>query len=499
MIVVEVIQAVLGMSKDMHRPVYRGQAKAKWRAETGAVRRLVAAYGEEVLQDTGELRELVRWYQNDELIMPMKVFGGEPMTDIQILSVLQHQGAATMLLDFTENPLVALWFACAEKSNKDGKVFAVDIGDPLVSTNGRKVEEPLDTGQGLVYYEPDRSLGTRIVAQQSVFLIGNPQIPDRAVKEVVVPLDAKNAVREELQRLGLSDRVLFGDLPGLAALNRPEKPLRKRRALTPAQCRRRGNLAYQERRYTEALAAYREYAEYAPDAAEPHWLTGNALAGLGRYVEAVDAYSDSISRSGRPLPQPNVKWEQTFINETLSVLHYNRGNAYAALGNHEAAVADYDIAMKLAPDISRDVLYNRANSKYVLGRFEEARNDYSAAGGYSRGDTALGEGNCQLMLGNFKEALSCYAAGSDVEPEGAATHCGENAAQVERMLTALGHCEYQVKVEGNDLVVETECTGGPFGFAGNRGNVGNRWGGSGYRGARGFRVSMEWAAANGAS
>ena len=59
------------------------------------------------------------------------------------------------------------------------------------------------------------------------------------------------------------------------------------------------------------------------------------------------------------------------------MLHYNRGNAHAALGNHEAAVADFDNAVQYAPDHQRDALFNRANSKYALGRFEEAQRDYS--------------------------------------------------------------------------------------------------------------------------
>ena len=487
----ELIQAVLAMSKDMSRPVYRGHAKARWAVDSGAVRRLVGAYGDEVLQDEGELRESVRQYQTDELIIPMKVIGGEPLTDVQILSVLQHQGAATMLSDFTENPLVALWFACADKPETDGKVFAVDIGDPLAWTNGRKLERPLDEDQGLVYYEPDRSLGVRIVAQQSVFLICNPRIPERVVKEVVIPRDSKSGAREALERLGLSDRVLFGDLAGLAAQTGWAKPLRKGRAVTAAQCKRQGNRAYQEQRFIEALAAYQEYAEREPEAAEPHSLNGNALAALGRYPEAVEAYTEAISRSGRPQSQLNVVWEQAFIEETLRVLHYNRGNAHAAVGNHEVAVADFNNAGQHAPDHPRDALFNRANSKYALGRFEEAQRDYSAAGGNTRSDTSLGMANCQLMLGNFREALDCYMVGRRVDPEGAATHCGANGAELERMLASLGHNQYTVRVEGNDLVVETECSGGPFRIAGNSGNVGNRWGGSGYSGASGFKVKME--------
>ena len=324
-----------------------------------------------------------------------------------------------------------------------------------------------------------------------MFLICNPRIPERVVKEVRIPSHAKTGVREALERLGLSERVLFRDVSGLAAQNGPGKPLRKDRALTAAQCRRRGNRAYQEQKFIEALAAYRAYTERAPEAAEPHLLKGNALAALGRYREAVDAYIEAISRSGRPLPQSNVVWEQEFIEETLSVLHYNRGNAHAALGEHEAAVADFDQAVQLAADHPRDALFNRANSKYALGRFEEAQTDYLAAGGNTRSDTSLGMGNSQLMLGNFREALDCYMAGRGVVPEGAARHCGANGAELERMLAALGDSNYTVSVEGNDLVVETERLGGSFRIAGNSGNVGNRWGGRGYSGASGFKVKIE--------
>lgn len=487
----ELIQTVSEMSKYMSRPVYRGHAKATWPVDSGAVRRLVKAYGDEVLQDEGALRKLVHQYQTNELIIPMKTIGGDPLTDIQMLSRLQHQGAATMLLDFTENPLVALWFACAKKPGRDGKVIAVDIGDPLAWTNGWKVERPLDEDQGLVYYEPDRSLGVRIVAQQSVFLICNPRIPEWAVKDVMIPSNAKSEVCDALDRLGVSESVLFGDVSGLAAQNRPKRPLVKASTLTVAQIKRRGNRAFQERQFDEALMAYRKYAEREPEVAESHLLKGNALAALGRYPEAVDAYTDAVNRSATPLPQSNVIWEPRLIEETLSMLHFNRGNARAALGEHEAAVADFDQAVQHAPDQHRDVLFNRANSKYALGRFEEARQDYMGADGSKRSDTSLGMGNSQLMLGNFREARDAYLAGRRVVPEGAAKHCGANGAELERLLAAVGDSRYTVRVKGNDLVVETDCLGGPFRIAGNSGNVGNRWGGSGYTGASGFKVTME--------
>ncbi|HGM9948279.1 TPA: FRG domain-containing protein [Providencia rettgeri] len=42
---------------------------------------------------------------------------------IELLTYAQHYGLPTRLLDWTENALVALFFACRDKPNKDGKVF----------------------------------------------------------------------------------------------------------------------------------------------------------------------------------------------------------------------------------------------------------------------------------------------------------------------------------------------------------------------------------------
>ena len=245
----EIVQAVMGQSKTMTRPVYRGQADADWEPESGAVRRLRDAYGEDLPVD--EIRNLVAEYHKEGLIVPMQVIDGANLSPLQRLSVLQHQGAATGLLDFTEYPLVALWFACSVPE-KDARVFLLDVGDPQVARNGRALQDAFDAGQ-VVYYEPDRSLGARVVAQQSVFVICNPLIPKQHLKSVVVPKSSKNPLQDYLTRLGLSKTTLFGDIPGLAAANTARTPLQRTEPLTPEQHQDRGNRAYQAGRYDDAL------------------------------------------------------------------------------------------------------------------------------------------------------------------------------------------------------------------------------------------------------
>ena len=58
--------------------------------------------------------------------------------------------------------------------------------------------------------------------------------------------------------------------------------------------------------------------------------------------------------------------------------YYNRGNAKGALGRHEEAIADYDEALRIDPQLAA-ACYNRGNAKGVLGRHEEAIADYDEA------------------------------------------------------------------------------------------------------------------------
>ncbi|MCY4005955.1 MAG: FRG domain-containing protein [Rhodobacteraceae bacterium] len=222
------------------------------------------------------------------LIIIAGVIGHGSQTDAQILSTLQHHGAATTFLDFTRSPLVALWFACrgnSEHSDKAGVVFAVDIHD-WSDARGSDIDWLNKLPLGNLYYEPDHGLSPRIIAQQSVFVVCNPDFPSSIVS-AKIPSNIKDKLRKELRRWGVSEDILFPDLPYLAERNKACKPLPTtfldRTQPAPdapdtLALKRRGERAFHQKQFQTALAYFENYASLPPT----RWILIGSRATLWR-------------------------------------------------------------------------------------------------------------------------------------------------------------------------------------------------------------------------
>ncbi len=497
----------------MARPAFRGQADADWRVLSGAVRRLVQAHDGSVLFEPLALLKLVEDYHAGLLREYSTIAGSVGGSDIQRLSELQHLGAATGLLDFTENPLVALWFACqpaAAVSAGAGSVFVIDIGDPRVVANGRSLKDPLDTselGEKVCSYLPDRGLGARVVAQQSVFLIGRPLIPEESMGRVDVPAAAKERVLGHVERMGVTERALFADVPGLAAMNAASVPL-PRRTLRGAPSLADGHQAFQVARYEDALRAYRVFAAAHGDAAEGYCLMGDAYAALGRFGEAADAYAKALRRldaaNAKPAaPDGGARPVADAGRPVPGSVHFNLGNALAAQGNHGEAVLAFGQALDRTRTQGADhgrIRYNRANSLFELGKYEDAFEDYEAAmSAVDPGSALLGMGNCKVMLGEFGGAIDCF--GRPARDDGAPLDGRMfNLVQARSLQEEVDGREYSRVLDGRNLqLVVEDWQGRPtfVGFSGYKGNVGNAPstlrrapGGSGYGGGEEFFVML---------
>jgi len=153
-----------------------------------------------------------------------------PIDELDWLIQAQHHGVPTKLLDFSLNPLKALFFAVAEEKydSDDGAFWAVS--PQSWSEDFRKTEKLSD--DRLDVYLP-RQTNHRIIAQESCFISfplpenQNPLIPlDRPgayqgdmkrLQQLVVPASSKRQIRIELSTLGVRYRSLFPDLVGVAS------------------------------------------------------------------------------------------------------------------------------------------------------------------------------------------------------------------------------------------------------------------------------------------
>ena len=77
--------------------------------------------------------------------------------------------------------------------------------------------------------------------------------------------------------------------------------------------------------------------------------SSDALAALGRFREAIEAYTKAIENIDRPaqLAEGLVLTQESVSNEMLQAIYYNRGNAHAANGDHRSAIQDFSTALEL--------------------------------------------------------------------------------------------------------------------------------------------------------
>lgn len=175
-------------------------------------------------------------------------------TDLAILA--QHYGMPTRLLDWTGNPLVALYFSIKRNPNKDAAVYMADIssvskantnfdystfvyqsGSPISNEMIRQIPEfaQLPYNEKIwIFFENIQSRfknnnfivinpkakTQRVIAQDSIFVLHvDPFIPfdKHIVKKVVIDKKLKNDFGRYLNRLGFHDFSMFPDCDGLCS------------------------------------------------------------------------------------------------------------------------------------------------------------------------------------------------------------------------------------------------------------------------------------------
>ena len=186
-----------------------------------------------------------------------------PSDTVPWLEIAQHFGVPTRLLDFSGNPLVALYFACVDSPEKDASVWIIDenaynrkfyCGDPTYSpvfsditvhkivndeiVNQDFQQHGIEKGN-LIFpwiYKPIYR-NQRMISQSSIFMIwaaerceltsfmkpDNYMTDDSATEncetgilcELTIPCTVKNELLKQLDMCGINEKFIYPGLDGI--------------------------------------------------------------------------------------------------------------------------------------------------------------------------------------------------------------------------------------------------------------------------------------------
>jgi len=251
--------------------------------------------------------------------------------DLNILAILQHFGAATPLLDFSYDPLVALYFACRPNDKKDvesdGKIFCINYPSQMRSRSSplRPVTDPSlvtiestlnDTSRYIWYWKPYDELCKRSEKQQSVFVFGwglywkydtDKLIDELEIliisgenkKDILKDLEEEHNISEQTLFPDKSNQIIYSDIYGFAQSNKYDKLIQH---FSAEDFYRKGEEQWWDGSPEWASEYYKMAYKIKPDWIDARCKCALALNWNGEQSEALAVINESIQKLGE-------KWE----------------------------------------------------------------------------------------------------------------------------------------------------------------------------------------------
>jgi hypothetical protein len=187
-----------------------------------------------------EMTLIKRFKQN-----AMMLVSPRPAESIEWLFIMRHHGVPTRLLDWTESPLIATYFAVYEKPEMDGVLWALLPKELNRAANVDDIPS-FEEDTVLMSYDPDQFMrettsrllplgiiaprnSNRMQAQLSVFTINHrdntpiEEIGDgKHIWRYIIPKEYKSTILKELELIGIGQFQLFPELQSIGEMLRGE-------------------------------------------------------------------------------------------------------------------------------------------------------------------------------------------------------------------------------------------------------------------------------------
>ena len=412
--------------------IYRGQKNATWKVITSAANRLDSK-DDELAYNLGLITEAKRagFYRG---------IGACKMdTELGILAQLQHNGAATSMIDFSSYSMVALWFACEEMTNSvnfnnklDGKVFVLSIKDgtkiknidELVELDSLNIDNIL-TSNECYYWKMDDSNNKRMSAQDSYFIIGN--IKSLSMEEIIIPHTAKASIRKYLEyKFGIKETSIYPDAIGFARAN----------SITSHYNDKKKDDIRMEIRKHNGKKNYKSEGSIYKNKSDTRQLCNEPQKALDYYGEALQRQPES-SYLKKNLKTAKIKInninneikvyeKEIVIDEKDHESHCKIGHCKNKLNDMRGAIPYFTKSISIN-DGYGEAYYGRGFSKYKQDNFQESIKDFSKSIKYNYEfyDSYCQRGLAYYQLGlknkkvnNFKCAITDFTDAINIQSYG---------------------------------------------------------------------------------
>ena len=282
-------------------------------------------------------------------------------TDFRILASLQHYGLKTNLIDFTTNPLVALFFACNSSFDEDGRIIVLE----------RQSLERQSTKDFCIKEAPP--IIRQAVSQRSILVEAHKGFISGPYEVIRIDKCLKIPVQKYLEEFyGISTQGVYGDIHGfIRTYDIYPDPYRK---LFDGQACFDNAVSAEKpeeqlQAYKKAIGIFTGILESNRDFLEAYLNRGAGYFQLGQHY--MDANEEDEAK--REYDKAITDYKAAIARDPdYAEAYAERGKVYNSMREFDAAAGDFNKAISLKIEdgtVHSDLCVSLMN----LGKWEELR------------------------------------------------------------------------------------------------------------------------------